>query len=312
MPNSVQALATSKAQVTPCFNAASAGTMAMKRLYAAQIPVAAKAGGAARTNPMIDEGDTDDMTPAQVMEMMSADETQHEVEPSPTPTQPESAGPTMLAHLLHPAPRPRRPTVPSYPSAELVLAAAKARGTTRARPASKGPGAVGPTGPPPPKISRGAALETGGNNHTVSSMILQGIDPAMASVLHRIHVQNNTVWETRAQPAVPPAYPKATSGPPQLQQRRPSEEPPAVSPTGPIQLVPMPEVQQIGYLNKQELFDLAIALTRRQEICIDTVEQNGANSMLHGTMETLQHGKCLVKIPIRAVQIHKVIDHPHQ
>ena len=33
--------------------------------------------------------------------------------------------------------------------------------------------------------------------------------------------------------------------------------------------------------------------------------------MLHGTMETLQHGKCLVKIPIRAVEILKVVDHPY-
>ena len=240
-----------------------------------------------------------------------------------TPTQPKSTGPPMLTHLLHPAPRPRKPATISYPTAALVLAAAKARGTARARPASEGPAAAEPARPPPPKVCRGDASDsTGSSNPTVSSMIMQGIDPAMASVLHRVHVQNNTVWETRPQL---PAPPKATYGPVQSpQRRRPRDDPsamaiptrpetagPSVRSAVPIQLGPTPELQRIGHLMKEELFDMAIALTRRQDLCIDTLEQNGANSMLHGTMETLQHGKCLVKIPIRALEIHKVVDHPH-
>ena len=155
-------------------------------------------------------------------------------------------------------------------------------------------------------------------------MILQGIDPAMASCLHRAHVQNNTVLVAQPQPPGLPAAPKATDGLVHSPQRlRPLDGPgaparaaqpepgaPAALHTEPIPLGPMPEFQRIGHLKKEELFDLAIALTRGQDLCIDTLEQNGANSMLHGTMETLQHGKCLVKIPIRALEIHKVVDHP--
>ena len=155
-------------------------------------------------------------------------------------------------------------------------------------------------------------------------MILQGIDPGVASCLHRIHVQNNSVWEDRPLASEPLALPGAVEGLVQPAQRRPSGNPPEEvrpaqpEPAGssgsrdvPIRLGPTPEFQRIGHLMKEELFDMAISLTRRQDLCIDTLEQNGANSMLHGTMETLQHGKCLVKIPIRAVEILKVVDHPY-
>ena len=123
--------------------------MAQKRIYATEVPAAAKARGATRARPaskgpaaagparppppkvgpgdasdtngnsnptvssMIDEGDIDDMTPAEVREMLTSDETRQETKPASTPTQPESTGPMMLAHLLHPAPRPRRPAAPS-------------------------------------------------------------------------------------------------------------------------------------------------------------------------------------------------------
>ena len=59
----------------------------------------------------------------------------------------------------------------------------------------------------------------------------------------------------------------------------------------------------------RELCDLAIALTRGQDIRFDTLGRNGANSMLRGTMETLQHGKCLVKTPVRSVEIVRIQDH---
>ena len=64
-----------------------------------------------------------------------------------------------------------------------------------------------------------------------------------------------------------------------------------------------------AHIKKEELFDLAIAPTRGQDLRIDTLERNGANAMLHGIMGTLQHGKCLVKIPVRSVEIVRIQDH---
>ena len=53
---------------------------------------------------------------------------------------------------------------------------------------------------------------------------------------------------------------------------------------------------------KEELSDPAL-LTRGQDIRLDTLWRNGADSPLYGTMETLQHGKCLVKIPVLAIEV---------
>ena len=245
-----------------------------------------------------------------------------------TPAHPKSTGPTMLAHLPRPAPRPKRPATRAYPTAALVLAAAKNRGAAQARPAINEPAAAAGAMPPPSMpLRRAWDRWAEGSNSTVDSMTRQGIDPATAECLHRIHIQQNTVWACQPQPQQIRVTPAAAGGrgPDAAQQPQPQGDPgsvgasapqpepaaPAVLHLDPIPPGPSPEWQRIGHLKKEELFDLAIALTRGQDLRIDTLEQNGANSMLHGTMETLQHGKCLVKIPTRAMEIVKVVDHPH-
>ena len=104
---------------------------------------------------------------------------------------PKSLGPTMLAHLLHQAPPPKRPETrtTSYPTAALVLAAAKQRTKAQAKPAGKVPDHNWTSLPPLP-----CSLKEAGDrwcersDPTIDSMTKQGIDTATATCLHRIHV----------------------------------------------------------------------------------------------------------------------------
>ena len=116
----------------------------------------------------------------------------------------KALGPTMLAHLLRPAPPPKRPEAKamSYPTAALVLAASKQRTRAQAKPASKVPDQNW-TRPAPLPSSLKEAYERWDRHSTptIESMTKQGIDLATATSLHRIHVAQNTVWAAPGDPA---------------------------------------------------------------------------------------------------------------